>query len=79
LNYQGHNNEVGGAVRIEGYKQFTRFKVTKDYITGYVIGMDRVDMIGEQDDDGNKVDGKSLDPKLIDVFTLTVKENNPKK
>lgn len=73
--FRGHNNEVGGAARIEKFKQFIRFRVTKDTLTGYVIAVDDVSMIGEDRTDekpyGN--DGRSLNPKLIDVFTLSVK------
>jgi hypothetical protein len=68
--FNGHNNEVGGAARIEKFKQFIRFKVTKDRLTGYVIAVDDVSLIGEQDDDGNYYDGRILKPKLIDVFHL---------
>ncbi len=81
LNFQGHNNEVGGAGRIENFKQFIRFRLTKDSLTGYVIAVDDVSRIGKPDDSKIKVDGKIprkdgsyLEPKLIDVFRLTVKK-----
>ena len=38
--FNGHNNEVGGAARIERFKQFIRFKVEPNQITGYVITFD---------------------------------------
>jgi hypothetical protein len=79
LNFQGHNNEVGGAARIEDFKQFIRFRVTKDTITGYVIGVDDVSMIGQPVENAGGAenaifkDGSYLEPKLIDVFELRVK------
>jgi hypothetical protein len=71
--FNGHNNEAGGAARIEKFKQFIRFKLTEDGLTGYVIAVDDVSMIGEQRDNGEWNDGRDLKPKLIDVFHLTVK------
>jgi len=72
--FNGHNNEVGGAARIEEFKQFIRFRVTEEGITGYVIAVDDVSMIGEEDPgQTRKKDGEYLDPKLIDVFHLKVK------
>ena len=62
--FNGHNNEVGGAARIEEFKQFIRFCLTKDGLTGYVIGLD------------HPMDGETrelLKPKVIDVFHLSVK------
>jgi hypothetical protein len=60
--FNGHNNEVGGAARIENFKQFIRFRLTRNGITGYVIAVDKV---GEA--------GSDLKPKLIDVFQLKCK------
>ena len=71
--FNGHNNEVGGAARIEQFKQFIRFKVTPNELTAYVIAVDDVSKIGERDDKGVEQDGRVLKPKLIDVFTLRPK------
>ena len=60
LAFHGHNNESGGAARIERFKQLVRFRLTPDSLTGYVIAVD-----------DPKRDGKLLDPHLIDVFHLT--------
>ena len=60
--FNGHNNEVGGAARIERFKEFIRFRVTPEGLTGYVIGVTDVSS-----------DGQNLKPKLIDVFHLTPK------
>jgi hypothetical protein len=60
LAFHGHNNESGGAARIERFKQLVRFRLTPDSLTGYVIAVD-----------DPKRDGKLLDPELIDVFHLT--------
>jgi hypothetical protein len=72
----GHNNEVGGAARIENYKEFIRFRVTPDGLTGYVIAVDDVSMIDKEievNGQTRKGDGEDLQPKLIDVFHLQVK------
>lgn len=60
LGFNGHNNEAGGAARIENYKEFIRFRLTKDSLTGYVIAV-KVPQI----------DGQKLEPKIIDVFRLS--------
>lgn len=75
--FNGHNNEVGGAARIEKFKQFIRFKVTENELTGYVIAVDDVSLIGKKDDKGNYYTGKVLKPKLIEVFKLVTKEADP--
>lgn len=61
LAFDGHNNEAGGAARVEGFKQFIRFRIDADGLTGYVIGFD------EPATDGG--DG-SLRPKVIDIFRV---------
>ena len=62
LSYHGHNNEAGGAARIERFKEFIRFRITPNDITGYVIAVD---------DPGKE--GDKLKPKLVDVFRLRAK------
>lgn len=71
--FNGHNNEVGGAARIEEFKQFIRFRLTREGLTGYVIGVDDVSNIGEVEPNGHIVDGSDLNLKLIDVFHLEPK------
>ena len=71
--FNGHNNEVGGAARIERFKQFIRFRLTKEGLTGYVIAVDDVDHIGEVRN-GRTMDGSDLKPKLVDVFHLVPKQ-----
>jgi hypothetical protein len=61
--FQGHNNEIGGACRIERFKQFIRFKVEADTITGYVIAFKEP-----------KHHGRDLDAFVCDVFTLATKK-----
>jgi hypothetical protein len=61
LAFQGHNNEVGGAARIEKFRHILRVRLTKDGVTTYVIGFD-----------DPAVAGHNLKPKLVDVFSLTV-------
>ena len=71
--FNGHNNEVGGAARIENFKQFIRFRLTRNGLTGYVIAVDDVSLIATVDDKGRTRDGSDLKPKLIDVFHLRCK------
>lgn len=62
LAFNAHNNETGGAGRIEEFKEFIRFRLTENEITGYVIAFDKPEE-----------DGSLLKTRLIDVFTLKVK------
>lgn len=62
LSFNAHNNEAGGAGRIEEFKEFIRFRLTENEITGYVIAIDKPEE-----------DGSRLQPRLIDVFSLKVK------
>ncbi len=57
--FDGHNNEAGGGARIEQWKQFIRFRLTKEGLTGYVIAVDEVEE-----------DGRLLKPRLVDVFEV---------
>jgi hypothetical protein len=59
LAFDGHNNEAGGAARIEGFKQLIRFRVNRDGLTGYVIAIDEA-----------LADGSKLEPRIIDVFRI---------
>jgi hypothetical protein len=63
--FNGHNNEVGGACRIEEFKQFIRFRLTEDGLTGHVIAVDHP-----------KMPGRDLKPRLIDIFHLRIKPDN---
>lgn len=62
LAFNGHNNEAGGAARIEDFKHILRIKVEKDKITVFVIGFDRAETELEK-----------LKPKLIEKFSLIPK------
>lgn len=67
--FDGHNNEAGGAARIEGFKHILRIKIErrpdpetqkeKDKITVYVIGFDEA-----------KPELEQIKPKLVDKFSL---------
>lgn len=57
LAFNGHNNEAGGAARIEGFKQLVRVRLTPEGLTGYVIGFAKPE-----------TEGGRLQPKLVDVF-----------
>jgi hypothetical protein len=62
LAFDGHNNEAGGAARIEGYKEFVRVRLTKETLTAYVIAIDEP-----------ATDGEKLAPRIVDTFTLTAR------
>jgi hypothetical protein len=76
--FNGHNNEVGGTARIENFKAFIRFRLTRDGLTGYVIAVDDVSIINEKDKAGRTMDGSDLKVKLIDVFHLVPKASAAK-
>ena len=59
LAFNGHNNEAGGAARIEGFKELIRFRINREGLTGYVIGLDKPE-----------TDGSKLIPKIIDIFHI---------
>ena len=59
LAWNGHNNEAGAAARIQGFRQFIRFRLDRRGLTGFVIGVDEVG-----------VEGKKLEPRVVDVFTI---------
>jgi len=66
LSLNGHNSEAGGSARSEQYRHLIRFKLTRDTLTGYVIGIDNpADYI---DDEGRFKANSKL--RLVDVFTL---------
>lgn len=60
--FNGHNNEVGGAARIERFKQFVRVHLTPEGLTGYVIA------VNDPNDSG-----RDLTPHVVDVFHLRPK------
>ncbi len=60
LGFHGHNNETGGAARIEKFKQLVRFRLTEDTLTGYVIAVNDPQPCG-----------KCLHPEIVDIFHLT--------
>ena len=55
----GHNNEGGAASRIERYRQFVRFRVEPDRLTGYVIAIDEP-----------ATELAAIKPRVVDVFTI---------
>ena len=59
LAFNGHNNEAGGAARIEGFKHFIRFRLNREGLTGYVIAIDNAG-----------TNESELKPKLVDVFHI---------
>jgi len=66
MSLNGHSNEAGGSARSEQYRHFIRFKLTRDTLTGYVIGIDNP--ANHMDDKGRfKIDSRL---RLVDVFTL---------
>ncbi len=66
-----HNNEAGGSARITKYRQFIRFNLRPDGLTGYVIAI--INSTEGSDPVANsaiRMGGKNLRFKLVDVFTL---------
>ncbi len=61
----GHNNEAGAAARIDQFRQFIRFRVQADRITGYVIAMDELG-----------TDIATVHPRIVDVFTVAPRAMN---
>lgn len=60
--FNGHNNETGGAARVEDFKGFVRVCLRKESLTVYAIAVDRPAR-----------DGRDLSARVIDVFTLRTK------
>ncbi|MBK9030377.1 MAG: hypothetical protein IPL61_03400 [Myxococcales bacterium] len=54
-----HGNEVGGAARIDDYRQFIRFRVTPERLTAFVIAIDRP-----------SADPAAIKPYVVDVFEI---------
>jgi hypothetical protein len=59
LAFAGHNDEAAGAARVEKYKQFIRFRLTPDTLTGYVVAIDEPN-----------INGRDLKPRIVDVFSI---------
>ncbi|HUQ08484.1 MAG TPA: hypothetical protein VM261_38600 [Kofleriaceae bacterium] len=55
----GHFNEIAAAALVDRYRQFIRFRLTPDGLTGYVIGVDQVSM-----------DPAALRPRVVDRFEI---------
>jgi hypothetical protein len=66
LAFDGHNNEAGGAARIEKFKQLIRFRIDRDGLTGYVIGFK-----------DPKVDAGAVKATLVDVFHVRPRPEEP--
>lgn len=63
--FNGHNNEAGGAARLEGYKQFIRIRLTNNDLTAYVIGFDKALANGKElENEGNL--------RIVDQFKLSI-------
>jgi len=57
--HDGHENETGAAARIERFRQFIRFRLEPQRLTGFVIAVD------EPTDDP-----AAVRPRVVDVFTI---------
>ena len=57
--FNGHNNEAGGAARIEGFKHILRIKVEPEKLTVYVLGFTE-----------EKTELDELDVRLVDKFEI---------
>ncbi len=65
--YNGHNNEVGGACRIDSFRQFIRFRVTRDELVGYVIG---IADSGATRNRKQRADSPTVEVRVIDEFHI---------
>lgn len=59
LAFGGHNNEAGGAARLDRHRHFIRFKLEPDKLTGYVIALRRP-----------QPEGTRLEPHIVETFEL---------
>jgi hypothetical protein len=64
LAFNGHNNEAGGAARIESFKGFIRIHITAQALTAYVIGFEKP-----------AIDGENLRLRIIDTFQIKSEVN----
>jgi hypothetical protein len=62
LAFGGHNNEAGGAARLDRYRHFIRFRLTNESLTAYVIGFVKP-----------TIDPGKLEVVLVERFTLRAK------
>lgn len=60
--WNGHNNEAGISARLTSCKQWIRFHVAQDQLTGYVIGID--------DPTADDPTAAAARPRLIDRFVI---------
>lgn len=70
LAFNAHNNEAGGAARLDAFRHIIRFKVEEARITGYVIGFERPEVAVDDAGDGRPV----LRPRIVDRFELRPRE-----
>ncbi|MCA9680520.1 MAG: hypothetical protein KC464_36155, partial [Myxococcales bacterium] len=54
--WNGHNNEAGATSRLERFRQFIRFRLERDRLTGYVIAVDEPG-----------TDPTTVAPRVVDV------------
>lgn len=59
LALDAHNNEAGGAARVESYKHILRVRLRRDELTVFVLGIPEPCL-----------HGRDLKPVLVDTFTL---------
>ena len=59
LQWNGHGNEAGGAARVDAFRQFIRFRLTADTLTGFVVAID-----------APSADPAALRPYIVDVFQI---------
>ncbi|HKP59165.1 MAG TPA: hypothetical protein VJV78_20725 [Polyangiales bacterium] len=74
--WNAHNNEAGGAARLDAFRHFIRFKVEPDKLTGYVIGFDHpcrdvgLGQASMRALAARQAGEPTLQVKLVDVFEL---------
>lgn len=69
-----HTNEAFSALRIEDYKGFLRFRITKEKLEAFFIGIDQVPKQWQPNKDDDKPTWEAVDepirPVLVDYWTV---------
>ncbi len=70
-----HSNEAFSSLRVQDYKGFLRFKITKDRLEAFFIGIDKIPEEWEKEESANaapiwRAKDKKITPKLVDYWTV---------
>jgi hypothetical protein len=68
-----HSNEAFSSLKIQDYKGFLRFKITKERLEAYFIGIDQIPTKWKKSEQGQpkwEATDKAIQPKLVDYWTV---------